>query len=228
MTSQSVYDCDERMYKLIKTINLILPDWRLSSFLITLLSTVLLISCTQQSSMDVLEEDRKNQEYQNLSSLTVQEQGQRLSDAASKSRSNQASSKGNEEVPTISESLRPFVGRYHTEISCNDPIVNCTQGDAEFILNLLEDGTAHRTIVHLGKISTTTNDYFDDHWTYDESEQQIIIHRSNGLFFFYNLDAEDNLIFNIPKTIDFNELNRAYFAEGNPIPLHNYTLQKVK
>lgn len=209
-------------------INLILPNWRVSSFLSIVLGSALLTSCTQQSSMDVLEEDRQNQEYRNLSSLTVQEQGQSLSDAASKSRSNQAALKGSEDVKTVSEFLKRFVGRYHVEISCNDPIVNCTDGDAEFILNLLADGTAHRTIVHLGKISTITDDYFDDHWTYDDTQRQIIVHRSNGLFFFYDLDSDDNLIFNIPKTVDFNELNRAYFAQGNPIPLHSYTLKKVK
>lgn len=52
----------------------------------------------------------------------------------------------------LSKNAMPYVGRYRVDISCSDPYVGCERGTANFILNLLADGTAHRSIVHMGKI----------------------------------------------------------------------------
>lgn len=52
---------------------------------------------------------------------------------------------------------RNFIGRYHANIPCEDDFVACEKGTAEFILNLLPDGTVHRSIIHYGKIFADRN-----------------------------------------------------------------------
>lgn len=52
----------------------------------------------------------------------------------------------------LNKNAMPYVGRYRVDISCSDPYVGCERGTANFILNLLADGTAHRSIVYMGKI----------------------------------------------------------------------------
>ena len=193
-----------------------------------MISGLVLASCAEQSSTEVLEQDRKKQEQNNSVDFDAQNFGRPLTDAASKSMSSHDSIKQNLESRAIDDDLKAYIGRYQAVISCEDPIVQCEQGDAEFILNLLEDGTAHRTIVHLGRLSSKTNNYYDDHWSYDKEDHQIIIHRGQGLFFFYDIDVEGGLLFNIGKTINFSETNRTYFEDGHPIPKRTYRLEKIK
>ncbi|NUF15792.1 hypothetical protein, partial [Acinetobacter lactucae] len=46
-----------------------------------------------------------------------------------------------------------YVGRYHSRISCEDAFADCETGEAEYILNLLPDGTAYWNVIHFGRIS---------------------------------------------------------------------------
>ena len=129
----------------------------------------------------------------------------------------------------ISQNAQQYVGRYFTQVECTDPFVQCPEGTADFILNLLSDGTAHRTIIHLGKVTFASKlQYRQDRWSYDATAHQIILHRASGVEFFYDLDAENNLVMDLEKIRSATETNRRYFAEGNPFPSRAYTLVKIK
>ena len=43
---------------------------------------------------------------------------------------------------------------YHTRISCEDNFADCETGEAEYILNLLPDGTAYWNVVHFGRVGS--------------------------------------------------------------------------
>ena len=58
-----------------------------------------------------------------------------------------------DQTSKISESDQQYAGRYHTRISCEDNFADCETGEAEYILNLLPDGTAYWNVVHFGRIS---------------------------------------------------------------------------
>lgn len=129
-------------------------------------------------------------------------------------------------IPKIAE---PFVGRYKTIVSCDDPIVFCKEGTADFILNLLPDGTAHRTITYLGKITFASDkQYRQDRWLYDEKSHEIILSRASGVEFFYNIDQDKKLTMNLTKIANATETNRQFFAEGNPFPQKAYVLTPEK
>ena len=118
----------------------------------------------------------------------------------------------------------PFVGRYQTKIACQDKIINCEEGQSDIVLNLLPDGTAHRTIIHLGKITYASNlQYSQDKWFYDPKLHEIVVERGNGLKYFFNTQHKDQLILDASKVI---AINKAFFEQGHPEPMGNYVLHK--
>lgn len=128
----------------------------------------------------------------------------------------------------LSETAKPYIGRYMVRVDCLDQFAHCSRGQADFILTLLEDGTARRSIVHTGNVSFDHKwKYWQDSWFYDEAHHQIVLHRENGVEFFYNITDERNLVMDLEKIMNGTELNRAYFAAGNPMPGKAYKLKKV-
>ena len=127
----------------------------------------------------------------------------------------------------IPESAEPYVGRYRSAISCSDPLMKCKEGTADLVINLLQDGRAYRTVIHFGKITFASNLYRrQDYWSYDSAHHQVIVHRSNGVDFFYDIDQDQNLVMDLDKIAHASERNEQYFADGNPFPQQAYRLVK--
>ncbi len=128
---------------------------------------------------------------------------------------------------SVSDNALPYVGRYHVVVDCKDPIVYCEKGTADFILNLLPDGTAHRTIIHAGSITfASEHQYRQDHWKYDDINHQIILLRMNGVEFFYDIDKDKNLMMNLDKIANASEVNKKFFQDGHPFPHEAYVIKR--
>ncbi len=133
---------------------------------------------------------------------------------------------------------QPLAGRYMGRMSCQDDFARCDKGSAEYILNLLPDGTAHRTIIHYGKIvadaqNETINNsainYRKDSWFVNETEQEVVVHLVEGANFYFKIDPSGNLIMNLDKINNpENIMNRELFARGYPQPSEYYVLIKDK
>lgn len=129
----------------------------------------------------------------------------------------------------VPEQARPYVGRYKVEMRCEDPFINCEQGTADFIISLLEDGTAHRSIIYLGSIQFASEEqHREDTWSYDPNTHQIILHRASGVEFFYDIDADGNIVMDLDKIANATPINREYFAEGHRFPTQAYKLVKIE
>lgn len=132
----------------------------------------------------------------------------------------------------VSTKAEAFVGRYHVQMSCEDPFAKCEKGSAEFIINLLPDGTAHRTFVYMGKMTYENNDikpnrgYQKNTWVYDEVNHEIVINRIEGIQFYYNVDAQNDLVMDIDKIVNGTEENRLYFSQHHTAPTKAYVLKK--
>lgn len=210
-------------FGLVKMINFNIRYLGILSVLIGILTLFVLTSCSKSKPIEVLEEQQGvSKQHQD----DISEQGQSLTDVASKAATPNFQKEKSEDHQ-IPDHSQKYVGRYHVEISCEDPIVHCDQGRAEFILNLSPDGSAYRTIIHLGKITyATPNQYRQDRWLYDPESHQIVLERSNGVEFYYDIEKDHSLVMNLDKIANYTEINRAFFAEGNPIPQKPYKLQK--
>ena len=126
----------------------------------------------------------------------------------------------------LTEEAKQYIGRYRVEIDCTDPFVACSEGTANFIINLLPNGVAHRSIVHMGKITfASSHQYRQDHWSYDAIHHQIILHRESGVQFFYFIDHENNIIMDLDKIAHATAINKKFF-NTHPLPKHAYLLKK--
>ena len=129
----------------------------------------------------------------------------------------------------ISEQAKAYVGRYQAVISCEDDFAQCDTGTADFILNLLEDGTAHRSMIHLGEMTFNSADqYRQDQWSYDEQQHQIVLRRGSGEVFFYHIGKDGSMTMDLARITHATAKNRAYFAAGYALPAKAYTLVKVE
>ena len=199
------------------------------------LGIFLLISCDKSTkSLERLNQIELNRELNATESQVKSNQniyaegGQRLSDAATQFTDASKSEFQNHAIKSVDEHLQQFVGRYRAEIDCRDPMMHCKTGVAEFVLNLLVDGTSHRTIIHLGAIKPdSTREYYDDHWSYDAPNHQIVVHRASGVFFFYDIKDNGNLSFNLERTSSYNENNDTFFEQKNLLPMKAYVLTKL-
>ena len=159
-------------------------------------------------------------------SFAIQEQGQTLSDMALQIALPKPSHLN---VKKVTEREMPFVGRYHARISCDEYFVHCDQGSVEFILNLLPDGTAHRSIVRYGRIyyDTSTSDdhnkvYRRDTWSMSEEGKEIVVHFGEGVDFYYVIDKGRNLKMDVNKIADGR--NKNFFEQGYTEPTQEYIL----
>lgn len=55
------------------------------------------------------------------------------------------------EVATVPEHAKVFVGRFHAQVTCDDSFIQCKEGEAEFILNLLPMARYIEALFNLAK-----------------------------------------------------------------------------
>ncbi len=196
-----------------------------------------LVACDSQDSID---QEHTADSQNSLSKVESESPSQRansakrLTEVAGQATLPAASElKGVDQQTPLSAKAESFVGRYHTQISCADRFVNCEKGNAEFIINLLPDGTAHRNIVYMGKMTYENNEikpnrsYQKNTWVYDDVNHQIVINRIEGIQFFYKVNVDGNLVMDLDRILNSSESNRLYFNQNNPAPEKAYVLTKL-
>lgn len=129
-----------------------------------------------------------------------------------------------------------YVGRYHTRISCEDAFADCESGEAEYILNLLPNGSAYWNVVHFGRVgskdgskSAAVNQLCPTlNWKVDEKEHELTIQCPlSKVNFYFNLDANKRLVTNLEKLLysDYGK-NREFLEQNYFVPNRAYVLTK--
>ncbi|AOA59340.1 hypothetical protein [Acinetobacter larvae] len=207
----------------------------------SLLSMLLLSACDNYWSNDV--QDFSIQHSDHAASELVEhnqayasgdgddvEQGMRLTDVVGQYASPPPQQEHSYRQGRLSAEEVKYIGRYHTFIPCSDEFIACNQGYVEYILNLRPDGTAHRTIIHLGRLYSgqigTIKSYRKDSWNYDEQHKELVIHLVEGAELFYSVNERLELRLNIEKTLNVNQLNHDFFSKRYPAPNYSYVLKK--
>ena len=137
---------------------------------------------------------------------------------------------------TLPEQAKVYVGRYLASIPCDDGFIPCKEGTAEFILNLLPDGTVHRSIIHYGKVfadkpvtEAGNTTYRKDMWSLDNVNHEIIVHRKEGVIFYYYIQDKNHLVMDVARI--HNEkvgANKEMFKNGYPKPAKAYVLTRAQ
>lgn len=160
-----------------------------------------------------------------------QDHGKKLTQVAG-----QATLPNDDEIKSapVPEHAKIFIGRFHAKVKCDDSFIPCPEGDAEFILNLLPDGTVHRSIIQIGKVfAEKTNTpginvkYRKDTWSVNEAHTELVVHRKEGVNFYYHVINENKITMDLDKIRQGEvDRNQELFSKGYPQPQHAYTLVK--
>lgn len=192
-----------------------------------LISVGIIATCVGCHQSNPFEEMEKHSEEFRSVTHDHDEEGYKLTDVAGKATLPPAE-KSVQKKLQLSAQAEALVGRYRVLVDCGDPFVHCENGTAEFILNLLPDGTAHRIFIHMGKVTfASSHEYRQDTWFYDHALHQVILIRGSGVQFYYDIDQAGNLIMDLEKIAHFTPENREYFANGHPFPQQAYVLTRM-
>jgi len=141
-----------------------------------------------------------------------------------------------DQIQKLSGTSLQYVGRYHTRISCADTFADCESGEAEYILNLLADGSAYWNVIHYGRIGTkdgsksaAVNQLCPTlTWKVDDIEHDLIIHcPTSDVNFYFNIDSAQLLSVNVEKLFysDYGK-NREFLEQNYFVPTKAYILKK--
>ena len=143
-------------------------------------------------------------------------------------------------TPTkLSETELAYVGRYHARIPCSDPFAGCVnnENEAEYIINLLDDGSVFWTNTSFGRLGTDSSQNIAKieqtckqvHWHVHKDQNEIMIRcDAADVNLYYQINANQDLVMNLDKIWNGDHgQNRKFFNEY-PFPKKAYVFEKVK
>lgn len=170
----------------------------------------------------------------NTAEFKVEKQeGKRLTEVAGRTALPQAQLAESENIsPVVSKVSEPYIGRYHVVVDCHEKFALCEKGNAEFVINLLKDGTSHRTLIYMGKMSyekksnQTERVYQQNTWRFNPETHQIEVQRAEGVDFYYDVNADGDLVIDLEKIYANNQIENDQFIDGTYVPTQAYVLKK--
>lgn len=178
---------------------------------VILLGTLGLVGCERHSGKPIsdteLELHHKEEVAVSLANQALDEstQAKKLTDIAGHATFREEDSFNGQPIPDYAVD---FVGRYYTEVSCNDDGFSpCKNGKAMFILTLAPNGLVYRSILQHGqlftfqnKMATPYSTYRKDRWELNPTRKELVVYRKEGLVLYYTVKDNTKLVMNIAKT----------------------------
>ena len=197
-----------------------------------------LSACDSRQSEPKQQPQPKQQAQQIPNATTAEEQAKSLTDVAGQATLPYSTAQKNHLAPP-SEADLIYVGRYHGRIPCTDPFAGCAQGEteAEYIVNLLADGSVYWTNTSFGRISSDSTHNISKieqtckqvQWSVLRAFSEIVLRcDAADVSLYYQIDKNKNLVLNRERIWNTdNGANRKFFAEY-PFPEQSYVIEKVK
>lgn len=132
-----------------------------------------------------------------------------------------------------------YAGRYHARIPCSDPFAGCVSNEkeAEYIINLLEDGSVYWINTSFGRLGSDPSRDMTKieqmckqvQWHAHKELNEIMIRCENAnVNLYYKINKEQNLVLDLDKIWNGDHgQNRKFFNEY-PFPKKAYVFEKVK
>lgn len=137
-----------------------------------------------------------------------------------------------------SEASLAYVGRYHARIPCTDPFAGCVnhENEAEYILNLLEDGSVYWTNTSFGRLGVDPSRNVTKieqmcnqvQWYAHEAQNEIMVRcDAANISLYYQINQDRDLVLDLDKLWHANNgENQAFFKEY-PFPKKAYVFKRV-
>lgn len=134
-------------------------------------------------------------------------------------------------VEAIPDYAIDFVGRYYTEVSCQNGFAPCAKGTAMFVLTLSADGSVYRSLIQHGKVFNFKNkvpaanlSYRKDRWEIRPDRKELVVYRKEGIVLYYNIMDDMSLVMNVEKIRKQNDPQSV--NENLRLPNVGYVLRK--
>ncbi|ESK54096.1 MAG: hypothetical protein I8H98_09365 [Moraxellaceae bacterium] len=132
-----------------------------------------------------------------------------------------------------------YAGRYHARIPCTDAFAGCVKGEkeAEYILNLLEDGSVYWTNTSFGRLGADPSRNIAKieqtckqvQWHVHTTGKKIMVRcEAADLNLYYQISQNHDLVLDLDQIWNADHgRNRKFFKEY-PFPQQAYIFEKVK
>ena len=143
-------------------------------------------------------------------------------------------------TPTkLSETELAYVGRYHARIPCTDAFAGCVNNEkeAEYIMNLLEDGSVYWTNTSFGRLGSDLSRNVAKieqtckqvQWRVEPVEKEIVVRcAAADVNLYYQINQDQNLVMDLDKIWNGDQgRNRKFFKEY-PFPKKAYVFEKAE
>lgn len=132
-----------------------------------------------------------------------------------------------------------YVGRYHARIPCTDAFAGCVKGEkeAEYILNLLEDGSVYWTNTSFGRLSSDSSRNMTKieqtckqvQWHVQQKEKEIIVRcDAANVNLYYQINRNHDLVLDLEQIWNGDHGHNRQFFKEYPFPQQAYVFKKVK
>lgn len=197
-----------------------------------------LSACDSRQSEPKQQPQPKQQAQHIPDATTAEEQAKSLTDVAGQATLPYSTAQKNHLAPP-SEADLIYVGRYHGRIPCTDPFAGCAQGEteAEYILNLLPDGSVYWTNTSFGRLGAESSRKMSKieqtckqvQWVVHKEFNEIMLRcDAANISLYYQINQNDDLVLDREKIWNSDDgANRQFFHEY-PFPEKSYVFEKVK
>ena len=197
--------------------------------------SVALSACDQhQPEHDMMNDRHASAVTQVQANDQQSQEGNKLADVAGQATLPVESTLPQSNSAPLPANAKKYVGRYHVHVPCSDPVAMCAEpeGQIDYVLSLLPDGTAYRKRVSLGRISIderqNTKTYEPDRWEFDAQQKEIVLTVFGGGKLYYKTIDENRLKTNLDKILsDENGKNRKNLGENFVLPQKPRVLTKL-
>ena len=136
-------------------------------------------------------------------------------------------------TPLSPEALK-YTGRYHVHIPCSDPVALCKEpeGQIDYVISLLQDGTAYRQRISTGRIvideRQNTKISQPDAWTIDSAQKEISVSVFGGGNLYFKIIDSERIKTDLDKIKNTNNgENRRNLGENFVLPQKSRILTKL-
>ena len=197
-----------------------------------------LSACDSRQSEPKQQPQPKQQAQQIPNATTAEEQAKSLTDVAGQATLPYSTAQKNHLAPP-SEADLIYVGRYHGRIPCTDPFAGCAQGEteAEYIVNLLADGSVYWTNTSFGRLSSDSSRNMTKieqtckqvQWHVQQKEKEIIVRcDAANVNLYYQINRNHDLVLDLEQIWNGDHGHNRQFFKEYPFPQQAYVFKKVK
>ncbi|MCU4413823.1 hypothetical protein KTH71_07185 [Acinetobacter sp. WU_MDCI_Axc73] len=163
-----------------------------------------------------------------------EDQGNKLVDVAGQARLPVQTAPHHQKSTLLSPEALEYTGRYHVHIPCSDPVALCKEpeGQIDYVISLLQDGTAYRQRISTGRIMIderqNTKISQPDAWTMDSGQKEISISVFDGGNLYFKIVDSKHIKIDLDKIKNTNNgENRKNLGESFVLPQKSRILTKL-